>query len=425
METLSYGTFSQQLHQRVLSEHIPLTGTIEVTRRCPLQCAHCYNNLPMHDAAARRGELTLDEHRRIIDQIAEAGCLWLLYTGGEIFARRDFLDIYAHAKHAGLLVTLFTNGTLVTPAIADALAALPPFSIEITLYGHTAATYERLTGVPGSHAKCLRGIRLLMERGLPLKLKTVAVTLNKHEVGAMQRFARELGVEFKFDAMMNPRIDCSQSPLAVRLSPQECVAFDLADDKRMAEWQLFIRQSMGPVHTPAEADSLYHCGGGLNAFAIDPHGGLSICVLSQQDKFDLRKGSFDEGWRRFLRQVRGRHTTRTTKCTRCELKAMCGMCPANGELEAGDPEEPVDFLCQVAHLRAQAFGIGVPEHGDCEYCAGGARHEALLHSAAGLDQATRALGSAARPRTIVPLVALGDTSGQTCATGACGSCGCS
>ena len=255
MDSISYGTFSQQLHARVLSDHIPLTGTIEVTRRCPLQCAHCYNNLPMHDRTAREGELTLDEHRRIIDEIARAGCLWLLYTGGEIFARRDFLDIYTHAKHAGLLVTLFTNGTLVTPAVADSLAALPPFSIEITLYGRTAATYERLTGVPGSHAKCLRGIRLLMERGLPLKLKTVAVTLNRHEVGAMQRFAEELGVEFKFDTMMNPRIDCSQSPLAVRLSPQECVAFDLADEKRMAEWRLFMRKSMGPVHASTETRS--------------------------------------------------------------------------------------------------------------------------------------------------------------------------
>ena len=66
----------------------------------------------------------------------------------------------------------------------------------------------------------------------------------------MQRFAEdELGVEFKFDAMMNPRIDCSQSPLAVRLAPEECVALDLADPKRGDEWKQFadeVRRATRP-----------------------------------------------------------------------------------------------------------------------------------------------------------------------------------
>src|SRR6185503_239215 len=103
-------------------------------------------------------ELTLDEHRRILDQMAAAGCLWLLYTGGEILARRDFLDIYTHAKRNGFLITLFTNGTMITEKVADYLAEWRPFSVEITVYGRTRATYERLTGVPGSYDKCMRGI---------------------------------------------------------------------------------------------------------------------------------------------------------------------------------------------------------------------------------------------------------------------------
>ena len=243
METVNYGTFSESVHRGAATERLPLSGTIEVTRRCPLTCAHCYNNLPMADRDARSLELTYAEHCRILDELAEAGCLWLLFTGGEIFARRDFLDIYKYAKTKGFLNTLFTNGTLITPKLADELARWRPFAIEITLYGHTKATYEGLTGIPGSHEKCLRGIHLLLERGLPLKLKTVAVTINKHEVRDMQRFAEEeLGVEFKFDSLMSPRIDCSQSPLAVRLTPEECVAFDVQDSKRMDEWKLFAER---------------------------------------------------------------------------------------------------------------------------------------------------------------------------------------
>ncbi|NIO49814.1 MAG: hypothetical protein GTN73_10330 [Candidatus Aminicenantes bacterium] len=79
-----------------------------------------------------------------------------------------------------------------------------------------------------------------MERGLPLKLKTMALTINKHEIWQMKRFVEEeLGLEFKFDAMINPRIDCSQSPLNARLTPEEVVALDLLDPKRVTEWRKF------------------------------------------------------------------------------------------------------------------------------------------------------------------------------------------
>ena len=72
--------------------------------------------------------------------------------------------------------------------------------------------------------------------------------------------------------------------------------------------------------------------------------------------------------------------TRRTKCVACELRSLCGMCPANGALECGNAEEPVDFLCQVAHLRAYAFGIPISPHGDCEYCPGGAKHHQMMHT---------------------------------------------
>lgn len=427
MDVERYRDWSLDLHRRVVAQRTPADGTIEVTRRCPLACAHCYNNLPVSDRAARRGELSLDEHHRIVDEIAEAGCLWLLYTGGEIFARADFLDIYTHAKQAGLIVTLFTNGTMITPRIADYLLEWRPFAIEITLYGRRRETYERLTGVPGSYDRCLRGVRLLKERGLPLKLKTVAVSINKHEVWEMQRFAEdELGVPFKLDAMVNPRIDCSASPLAVRLTPAEVVAFDLEDDRRAGEWQRFCEQFHGPAHVGADADRVYACGGGVNSFAVDPEGKLSICTLSHRDVFDLRQGSFREGWEQFLRRVRERKATRLTKCRACAIKSMCGMCPANGELENGDPESPVDFLCHVAHLRAATLGIEVPAHGECEYCPGGERHGELQRSLAGLGRARELIGSPGK-RTAAPaplaLPVLGAAGGRASACGSCGTCG--
>ena len=250
------------------------------------------------------------------------------------------------------------------------------------------------------------------------------MTINKHEVWDMQRFAEEeLGVEFKFDSLMSPRIDCSQSPLAVRLTPEECVAFDVQDSKRMDEWKLFAERYFRPANPPEHSDELYHCGGGVSSFTIDPYGGMSICVLSQVDKFDLRTGHVREGWTSFLRRVRQKKVTRLTKCTACELKSMCGMCPANGELENGDPEAPVDFLCRVAHLRAYTFGLPVVPHGDCEYCEGGQGYEDLMRSVASLKQMTPGRRIVAKNKTSQALLPmLGASPAGECSSGGCASC---
>src|SRR2546423_4332414 len=244
----SYTEFSRNVHAN--SMRVPINGTIELSHRCPLNCSHCYNNLPMGDAAARGREMSTADHYRLLDELAELGCLWMLYTGGEIFARRDFLDIYTYAKKKGFIVTLFTNGTMITEAIADYLVEWKPFEIEITLYGATRETYEALTRIPGSYDRCMRGVRLLLERKLPLKLKTVGVTINKHEVAAMRQIAEDLGVELKVDAMMNPRIDCGSSPLAVRLAPHHVVELDLDYPPRVAEGR-----PPGPQH-PASPHAL-------------------------------------------------------------------------------------------------------------------------------------------------------------------------
>ena len=229
-----------------------------MTRRCPLECLHCYNNLPMGDMDAKQRELTKEEHFKMLDELVEMGCFWLLYTGGEIFARKDFLEIYTYAKKKGFLITLFTNGTIINEQIADYLVEWPPFAIEITLYGRTRETYEALTAVPGSYDRCLRGIKLLKERGLPLKLKTVATSINKHEVLAMRRFAEdELGVEFKMDGQINPRIDCSQSPLAVRLTPEEVVALDMSAPKGVSEYRDWRNMIWRTRRTLSQIDTVY------------------------------------------------------------------------------------------------------------------------------------------------------------------------
>lgn len=419
MEQLSYGAFSADLHQRQAGERVPLQVSIEVTRRCPLECLHCYNNLPMGDMDAKRRELTKEEHFRVLDELVEMGCFWILYTGGEIFARKDFLEIYTYAKKKGFLITLFTNGTIINEPIADYLKEWPPFAVEITLYGRTRETYEALTAIPGSYDRCLRGIKLLKERGLPLKLKTVATSINKHEVMAMRRFAEdELGVEFKMDGQINPRIDCSQSPLAVRLTPEELVALDMASPKGKSEYLRLANHDLERPANLAQIDTTYFCGGGLNSFAINPYGEIGICVISQQETFSVRGVGVKTVWEDSLLQLRNRKRQRVTKCVQCRIQSLCGMCPANGEMENGDKESPVEFLCHAAHLRAAVIGVDVPKHGDCAFCADGCEHEAVKESARRIVEKEIDVESWAGAGQILPIL-----NNMTVAAGGCGNCG--
>src|SRR4051812_31117124 len=108
------GPRASALYTRSIAERIPILGGLELTFRCNLACIHCYVNLPPADRAEARRERTTDEWFAIIDQVAEAGCLWLTLTGGEPLLRPDFCDIYRHAHKRGLLLSVYTNATLIT-----------------------------------------------------------------------------------------------------------------------------------------------------------------------------------------------------------------------------------------------------------------------------------------------------------------------
>ncbi len=356
IKELNPGDYFSALNDKAVKFRIPLDGSIELTERCDLNCKHCYINLPANDCGAQQAELNTEEIFRILDEIAEAGCLFLLLTGGEPLLRPDFLDIYRHAKKTGLILWVFTNGTMVTPQVADCFAQWPPRSIEIALYGMNEATYEAVTGVRGSYKKCVRGIELIRGRGLPLKLKTLGLTTNKEEISAMQAYSESLGLSgFKVDYQINPRLNRSDLPCRYRLSPREIVELEMKNPKVYSQWQSLARE--GEKANPENAKNLYRCGAGISGFHIDAYGRLCLCIMSRMQSYDLRKGNFLDGFNNFLLEARSKPCPPDFPCNRCQLEHLCNHCPAQPELVYGTPGKPVDFFCELTHRRAAALGL--------------------------------------------------------------------
>jgi radical SAM protein with 4Fe4S-binding SPASM domain len=356
---------------RIDERRIPIEGTIETTFRCNLRCAHCYVNEPAGSAEVRARELPLARIKELIDEAAEAGCLFLLFTGGEVLVRRDFPEMYLHAIRRGLLVTVFTNGTLVTDAIAELFEEYRPDAVEISLYGMTRETYERVTQVPGSFDKCIAGIQRLVSRGVPLRLKTMALTWNHHEIAAMEEYARRLGLPFRFDSLLNPRVDCGANRNGeLQLTPEQSLALDLHDPERMRELAEFCQHFTRP-DVERGRDTVYSCGAGQRSFTIDPYGQLQMCQLSRRDSFDVREQPFTKGWNEYFPEVRARRWQSNSVCRSCSLLALCGSCPGANEMENGDVEALIPQFCELTHLRAwAAMGESWGHRKDASCCLG-------------------------------------------------------
>jgi MoaA/NifB/PqqE/SkfB family radical SAM enzyme len=115
------------LGRSAVRHRVPLNGSIAMTHRCHLRCVHCYLGEERF-APPAGGELATPFWLRVLDEAAEAGCLKLLITGGEPLLRADFAAVYEHAIRLGLLVSVFTNGTLVDERVVALFAEWPPSS---------------------------------------------------------------------------------------------------------------------------------------------------------------------------------------------------------------------------------------------------------------------------------------------------------
>lgn len=337
---------------------IPLSGSIEVTHGCNLRCIHCY--------LGPRGRRPLEREMpggrifSLIDEITDAGCLNLLITGGEPLLRPDFPAIYRHAKERGLLVTVFSNGTLISEEHLQLFADLPPLEIEISLYGSTARTYEEVTRVPGSYARCMRGIKSLLDGGVKVNLKTILMTVNRHELHAMEEIAKAFGVRFRFDAAISPCIDGERTPLALRVSPEEAIEIEFSDSEKVARWKRYFEKAKDHFLT----DDLYGCGAGVTGFHIDPKGFLQPCIMTLDVQYDLSNGSFQQGWAEIASRLRERKAGAGFACRGCDKINLCGYCPAFFRLENGAEDARSEYLCRMGEYRHQRIKDDCPEGDD-------------------------------------------------------------
>jgi radical SAM protein with 4Fe4S-binding SPASM domain len=347
-----YGRLVRELQRRAAANRQPVNGTFELTERCNLACRMCYVCQAPGNAALRAGELSAEQWLKMAHLAVDNGMVFLLLTGGEVFLRPDFFEIYTPLTRLGLILTLFTNGTLITESIAARLAQAPPSRTEITLYGATAAAYEAVTGVPGSYARCCAGIEALLKHRVPLGLKSTLTRRNVGELEAMRQMAHAWGLPFSAGWLLSQRRDGAQSEVEdSRMSAAECVALEAADRASASEWtEAALREPPAGQMQPAN----FYCQAGRAAFVVNPRGEMNPCLdLTHPAARPLEIG-FQDAWVQVQRYVDAAPPI-APLCLACEARAYCPRCPAWSQLETGTLTQPVPYLCEIAHTRKERY----------------------------------------------------------------------
>ena len=353
------------LWDKLKEKRVPLAFDLEVTARCNNDCRHCYINLPAGDRTAKAKELSLAEISRIADEAVSLGAMWCLITGGEPLLRDDFCDLYLMLKRKGLIVSVFTNATLVNGEHVALFKKYPPRDIEISVYGVSRETYEAVTRKPGMFDKFMRGLNLLMGSGVRVRLKAMAIQTNMHEQAAIAEFCRARTKDFfRFDPFLTLRFDGDAARnaeiRAERLTPEQIVALENTDEERVNALRKNCSMFINDEFTHRDCDHLFHCGAGYGSFNVSYDGEFRLCAAlwHRECIYDLRQGSLADAWQSFSPRVRNLRSQRKEYlevCRVCPILNLCMWCPGHAYLETGALDGTTPYFCAVAHARMEAL----------------------------------------------------------------------
>lgn len=334
----------------------PFSAGIELTAKCNLNCIHCYAK-----PNRKHNDMTTDEFKFIFDTLIEHGLIEAYFTGGEIFTRSDFEEIYVYAKKKGVLIALLTNITLLNEHLIELFKEYPVETISTTMYGYTEETYEKVTGVKGSYKMFMNALELLQKNNIPFELKYVAMKQNFNEVDQAREFGKKLGVPMMVSMNIHAMNDGTTDPVNLRMTPQEVFDFDMNDTDRRESWENMAKSILaGEMKLYPERASkrfaegfLYPCSIACQEVFITSDCKMQGCVRVPYYQFDLRKGTFDDGWEYLRKTILEKKASSNYKCLTCQDTRFCEHCVGSFMLAYGDEEHVDPFSCEVASLRKQ------------------------------------------------------------------------
>jgi radical SAM protein with 4Fe4S-binding SPASM domain len=311
----------------------PISGTLELTPYCNLNCPMCYVHLDPIRAAGQGKHLTGAQWLEIMRQAAEMGTFLVTVTGGEPFLHPDFWDIYEGIIRLGILPVIYTNGCLIDEKVVERLRKYPPHNMKISIYGASDETYETMCGVKNGFTRLSRAIDLLKEAGIRFYTTGTIVRENVRDLYAIYKFAAEKRIPFSHTfAVTGTQRHSLADPHASRIPATEL------------RWSV---DALEKEIRPATDKAFAFCAGYGTSFNISWNGHLGYCTFATKPSVRITDPiDFSAAWHEMLGMTRAIQVP--SACRDCEWFMFCKRCPGLLCSESGEPDQVSPAFCRQA-----------------------------------------------------------------------------
>ncbi|EAX47650.1 Radical SAM domain protein [Thermosinus carboxydivorans Nor1] len=370
-DIVKYGRRSHNLPPQMLQFSSDATPIVvwNMTNRCNLSCQHCYISAEDREYA---GELTTEEAKAFIDDLAAMKVPVLLFSGGEPLVRPDLFELGAYARDRGIRPVISTNGTLITPAIAERIRATGFQYVGVSLDGNEEV-HDRFRGRKGAFAETIAGIRNSLAAGNKTGIRFTVNKLNYHTLPeVLDLVEREKIPRFclyhlvyagRGRGMADLDISAKQKRQLIEFLIEKTQDFH----RRGVETEILTTDNHADGiyilqyferHQPERVDEVRQllemhggCSAGQKMANVDPRGYVHACQFwGHKSLGNVREKPFSQIWQNtqdeFLLKLRDKSSHVEGRCGECRYKRLCGGCRIRAEAATGNlwGEDPACYL---------------------------------------------------------------------------------
>ena len=358
-------TLERRLFDKAGENKVPLYGVLELLPLCNMNCEMCYVRMSSKEMQVKGRLRTFEEWVPLLRQMKESGTLFILLTGGEPLLYKDFKPLYLELQKMGMIVTVNTNGTLIDDEWADFFAEHRPRRINITLYGGSEETYEKLCHYKAGFERTVSGVKRLLDRGIDVKLNGSLAKGNMKDWEKIQKIGENLGIPVRMDTYMYPVTRERSCPYneQSRMSPEEAGKLRVQILRREMEHEKgkeFFAQAVEYnlcqalcVPEGEEVPGEMKCKAGKSSFVINWQGNMIPCVVLNNPSVPVFDAGFEAAWKEIVEGTQKLFTS--PRCSKCRFRQFCNTCVASAVAETGKYDEVPEYLCRYTEESIKNF----------------------------------------------------------------------
>lgn len=331
---------------------VPITVNFELLPICNLDCKMCYIRTDGAEVRRQGGLIPADAWLGLARELLDAGTLFLLLTGGEVFLYPEFRFLYENLVKMGFVLTINTNATLIDGDTVNWLKQFPPKCVSISLYGASNEAYGALCGKTGMFDRVDRAISLLQCAGITVECKTLLTPLNVQEMQPCLDYCRERRIPCELASYAFPPARKTGSRTQVRFRPAEAARCQLEIDRLMSSTEEFeqnIRSYLEKYEAgrrqPGTQQQGLSCAAANSSCWISWQGHMTPCaMLNEPYTLPFQQG-FSAAWEAL--KVKADALLLSPECSFCEKRSVCTVCPAASAAETGAICKASRYHCEM------------------------------------------------------------------------------